>query len=247
MATVDVRGYVLKYRRVCSALRRHTLPAYISAWASALLVQTVMGNAKASECRDGQQVQTPALFLYVAIHYLFNPTGPGSLPAKTEKAMKTIIAVKESAEKGKTHAVKEAAKRFPFQSVEYFDYNGNNIPQNEKGEIICRGTINVNGNEKTIGFSSEGDYRSVVDNALKVITCGETIEVDVIVTASRTRGGSVDAINDFAAKHGYDVIWTSLYHGVNINGEKSLLLSNGFNLNIAFAENMETLIKNLLS
>ena len=223
------------------------MPAYISAWASALLVQTVMGNAKASECRDGQQVQTPALFLYVAIHYLFNPTGPGSLPAKTEKAMKTIIAVKESAEKGKTHAVKEAAKRFPFQSVEYFDYNGNNIPQNEKGEIICRGTINVNGNEKTIGFSSEGDYRSVVDNALKVITCGETIEVDVIVTASRTRGGSVDAINDFAAKHGYDVIWTSLYHGVNINGEKSMLLSNGFNLNIAFAENMETLIKNLLS
>ena len=220
---------------------------YISAWASALLVQTISGNAKASECRDGQQVQTPALFLYVAIHYLFNPTGPGSLPAKTEKAMKTIIAIKESAEKGKTHAVKEAAKRFPFQSVEYFDYNGNNIPQNEKGEIICRGTINVNGNEKTIGFSSEGDYRSVVDNALKVITCGETIEVDVIVTASRTRGGSVDAINDFAAKHGYDVIWTSLYHGVNINGEKSLLLSNGFNLNIAFAENMETLIKNLLS
>ena len=223
------------------------MPAYISAWASALLVQTVMGNAKASECRDGQQVQTPALFLYVAIHYLFNPTGPGSPPAKTEKAMKTIIAVKESAEKGKTHAVKEAAKRFPFQSVEYFDYYGYNIPQNEKGEIICRGTINVNGNEKTIGFSSEGDYRSVVDNALKVITCGETIEVDVIVTASRTRGGSVDAINDFAAKHGYDVIWTSLYHGVNINGEKSMLLSNGFNLNIAFAENMETLIKNLLS
>ena len=205
------------------------------------------GQCEGLYARNGQQVQTPALFLYVAIHYLFNPTGPGSPPAKTKKAMKTIIAVKESAEKGKTHAVKEAARRFPFQSVEYFDYNGNNIPQNEKGEIICRGTINVNGNEKTIGFSSEGDYRSVVDNALKVIICGETIEVDVIVTASRTRGGSVDAINDFAAKHGYDVIWTSLYHGVNINGEKSMLLSNGFNLNIAFAENMETLIKNLLS
>ena len=202
------------------------------------------GQCEGLYARNGQQVQTPALFLYVAIHYLFNPVGPGSPPAKTKKAMKTIIAIKESAEKGKTHAVKEAAKRFPFQSVEYFDYYGNNIPQNEKGEIICRGTININGNEKTIGFSSEGDYRSVVDNALKVITCGETIEVDVIVTANRT---SVDAINDFAAKHGYDVIWTSLYHGVNINGEKSMLLSNGFNLNIAFAENMETLIKNLLS
>ena len=39
---------------------------YISAWASALLVQTISGNAKASECRDGQQVQTPALFLYAS-------------------------------------------------------------------------------------------------------------------------------------------------------------------------------------
>lgn len=161
--------------------------------------------------------------------------------------MKTIIVVKESAEKGKTHAVKEAAKLFPFQTVEYFDYYGNNIPQNEKGEIICRGIIDVNGKEKAIGFSSEGDYRSVVENALKVITCGETIDVDIIVTASRTKGGSVDAINDFAAKHGYDVIWTSLYHGVNINGEQNMLLSNGFNLNVAFAESIETLIKNLLS
>ncbi len=199
----------------------------------------VSGRATGTDSRAFSVCNNPIIF---KPHRPREPAGK-----KTEKAMKTIIAVKESAEKGKTHAVKEAAKRFPFQSVEYFDYNGNNIPQNEKGEIICRGTINVNGNEKTIGFSSEGDYRSVVDNALKVITCGETIEVDVIVTASRTRGGSVDAINDFAAKHGYDVIWTSLYHGVNINGEKSMLLSNGFNLNIAFAENMETLIKNLLS
>ena len=183
------------------------------------------GQCEGLYARNGQQVQTPALFLYVTIHYFLNPTGPGSLPAKTEKAMKTIIAVKESAEKGKTHAVKEAAKRFPFQSVEYFDYYGYNIPQNEKGEIICRGIIDVNGKEKAIGFSSEGDYRSVVENALKVITCGETIDVDIIVTASRTRGGAVNAINDFAAKHGYDVICTSLYHGVNINGEKSMLLS----------------------
>ena len=247
MATVGVHGICIYHDRTRTVYKQCAvwLIAYRRGLLRCSFYQT--GQCEGLEVWDGQQVQTPALFLYVTIHYLFNPTGSGSPPAKTEKAMKTIIAVKESAEKGKTHAVKEAAKRFPFQSVEYFDYNGNNIPQNEKGEIICRGTINVNGNEKTIGFSSEGDYRSVVDNALKVITCGETIEVDVIVTASRTRGGSVDAINDFAAKHGYDVIWTSLYHGVNINGEKSMLLSNGFNLNIAFAENMETLIKNLLS
>ena len=38
-----------------------------------------------------------------------------------------------------------------------------------------------------------------------------------------------------------------LYHGVNINGEQNMLLSNGFNLNVAFAGSIETLIKNLLS
>ena len=206
------------------------------------------GQCEGLEVWDGQQVQTPALFLYVNNPpSITKPAGFREPPAKNRKAMKTIIVVKESAEKGKTHAVKEAARLFPFKTVEYFDYYGNNIPQNEKGEIICRGIIDVNGKEKAIGFSSEGDYRSVVENALKVITCGETIDVDIIVTASRTRGGSIDAINDFADKYGYDVIWTSLYHGVNINGEKSMLLSNGFNLNIAFAENMETLIKNLLS
>ena len=40
------------------------------------------GQCEGLYARNGQQVQTPALFLYVAIHYLFNPVGPGSPPAK---------------------------------------------------------------------------------------------------------------------------------------------------------------------
>ncbi len=58
---------------------------YISAWASALLVQTISGNAKASECRDGQQVQTPALFLYVTIHYFLNQPATGACRQKQKK------------------------------------------------------------------------------------------------------------------------------------------------------------------
>ena len=58
---------------------------YISAWASALLVQTISGNAKASECRDGQQVQTPALFSYVA-----NPHYSQKSPATGARRQKTI-------------------------------------------------------------------------------------------------------------------------------------------------------------
>ena len=43
------------------------------------------GQCEGLEVWDVQQVQTPALFLYVTIHYFLNPTGPGSLPAKQKK------------------------------------------------------------------------------------------------------------------------------------------------------------------
>ena len=43
---------------------------YISAWASALLVQTAMGNAKASECGTGDRYRFPAFFIY-ANRYCF--------------------------------------------------------------------------------------------------------------------------------------------------------------------------------
>ena len=71
---------------VCfDVVEAYVVGIHISAWASALLVQTVMGNAKASECRDGQQVQTPALFLYVAIHYSLTPPAPGACRQKLKK------------------------------------------------------------------------------------------------------------------------------------------------------------------
>ena len=40
---------------------------YISAWASALLVQTVMGNARASECRTGNEFDSHAFSVYVVV------------------------------------------------------------------------------------------------------------------------------------------------------------------------------------
>ena len=60
-------GYVLCLPLVCLrvSVRRAGECIYISAWASALSVLTGLGNAKAFVERDGQQVQTPALFSYM--------------------------------------------------------------------------------------------------------------------------------------------------------------------------------------
>ena len=72
---------------VCfDVVEAYVVGIHISAWASALLVQTISGNAKASECRDGQQVQTPALFLYVSNpHYLRIPSVLGARRQKQKK------------------------------------------------------------------------------------------------------------------------------------------------------------------
>ena len=226
---------------------------YISAWASALLVQTISGNAKASECRDGQQVQTPALFLYVAIHYLFNPTGPGSLPAKTEKAMKTIIAISGQGNIGKTHAIIEIARRFPMEEKKYFNcYTKEPVAASDEGLVLCCGKYSTGGVVKTIGFSSEGDTQEPVNNALDVFLENNETKPDVLVMACRSKGDSVFAIRKFATEHGYNVIWTSNYcgrtYGCNgFEGEACAQFPNGTNLNEIFAENIVSLIKKLLS
>ena len=45
---------------------------YISAWASALLVQTGLGNAKASMRGTGNRYGLPALFSYMYHSLIFN-------------------------------------------------------------------------------------------------------------------------------------------------------------------------------
>ncbi len=230
------------------------MPAYISAWASALLVQTVMGNAKASECRDGQQVQTPALFLYVTIHYFFNQPAPGARrQKKTEKAMKTIIAISGQGNIGKTHAIIEIARRFPMEEKKYFNcYTKEPVAAPDEGLVLCCGKYSTGGAVKTIGFSSEGDTQEPVNNALDVFLENNETEPDVLVMACRSKGDSVFAIRKFATEHGYNVIWTSNYcgrtYGCNgFEGEACAQFPNGTDLNGIFAENIVSLINKLLS
>ena len=207
------------------------------------------GQCEGLEVWDGQQVQTPALFLYVNNPpSITKPAGFREPPAKNRKAMKTIIVVKESAEKGKTSAIGCVARRFPMSRVKYFDYHsGREVPEAKWPVVLCRGVYESANGEKFVGFSSEGDIRPMVDKALAAITDNGATDVDVIVTACRTKFGTVDTINDFAKEHGYNIIWTSLYHGVTTKNIQTPDFSNGTNLNEIFAENIVSLINKLLS
>ena len=64
--------------------KRCALLLYISAWAiSALLVQTTMGNARASKSETGNKYRFPRFFfLYGLVIIYFEPSGSGSLLEK---------------------------------------------------------------------------------------------------------------------------------------------------------------------
>jgi hypothetical protein len=61
-----------------------------------------------------------------------------------------------------------------------------------------RVVIEING--KCIGIESRGDSRTHVDTALKIFA---DHECDIILCASRTRGGSWDAVQEFGLAHNY--------------------------------------------
>lgn len=162
--------------------------------------------------------------------------------------MKTIIAIQASDNKGKTTAIGCIAKHFPMSQVKYFDYKSGKETTHTIGRmVLCRGVYKSGNRETFVGISSEGDYRPIVDQAFAAITDNGKTDVEVIVTACRTKFGTVDAIKDFAREHGYNVIWTSLYHGVNTENIKTPKLSDSVDLNEIFAENITNLIKKLLS
>ena len=68
-------GYVYIYKN--TFYRKSVLSLYISAWASALLVQTTAGSSKASNSGTSNRYRFPRFFFY-SITYLINePSGSG--------------------------------------------------------------------------------------------------------------------------------------------------------------------------
>ena len=70
-ATVDVHGCVVTSRRYTLLYIRYAKGAiYIQAWASALLVLTVMGNTRASKCGTSNRYRLPRFFRICIINWI---------------------------------------------------------------------------------------------------------------------------------------------------------------------------------
>lgn len=161
--------------------------------------------------------------------------------------MKVIIAISAFANRGKTSAITTLAKRFPMRDVEYFNYDGEKLDGPDAGNVLCRAKCDINGEEKIIGFSSEGDDARLVNQALSILTDHSSKVLDVMVVACRTLKDSPYAVSNFAKGNGYGLIWTANYFGTDSEDNRTPVLSNGLDLNGMFAENMVSLINRLLS
>ena len=169
---------------------------------------------------------------------------------------KVIIAVFGPSNTGKSTAIMELVKRFPFEQ------NYKRIHPEEKStypltDIVCKGlfTSNKTGKKLKLGICSFGDDKPmlkkyflpfVVDDKCDVIivACHNLIEVE---------GNTYNYIDEVAIKYNYRLISTSNLRDDAGRWEKcglltsySISLINGITINEIFAENMINLIKSII-
>lgn len=119
--------------------------------------------------------------------------------------MKTIIAIWHTAEKGKTETVREIAKILiqTFPDINSIDPIPIHVPP--KGDF--RLVIEINGVK--IGLESQGDPNTNLMGRLRELVVD--FECDLIFCTTRTRGETVNAVENISVEFGFDVIWTSTY------------------------------------
>ena len=124
--------------------------------------------------------------------------------------MKTIIAVWHSSNKGKTESLRELVRliidAYPNQSFKFLDPKPSitdKIPSTGDFRII------IELNNIKVGIDTQGDPITTVKQRLKDFINDNCY---IIFCATRTRGKTVNAVDDIATKSdNYQVIWTSTY------------------------------------
>lgn len=124
--------------------------------------------------------------------------------------MKTILAIWNSGEKGKSSSILELAKvmlaKLPKNYSPIFSSKDvSNL------SIDFRLIIEING--KIVALESQGDPGTELEKRLNEIV--KKYKPDLIICSTRTKGETIWAVNNVAEKHSYDKIWTSTYETSN--------------------------------
>ena len=163
-----------------------------------------------------------------------------------------IIAVFGPANTGKSTAIMELAKHFPFEPKpeQVFPEGESTDPMTD---IVCKGpfTSKKTGQKLKLGICSFGDNKSMLEDYFLPLVIDDNCDVIVVACHNliEVEGNTYYFINNVARQNNYRLISTSNLRDDNYrwkDGNLTLSFVNGGNLNEIFAENMINLIKSIV-
>jgi hypothetical protein len=119
--------------------------------------------------------------------------------------MKTIIAISGAADRGKTSTLREFATVLLAAYPAYKPLFP--IPATISAIDDFRLIVEING--KIVGIESQGDPNTGLRGRLQDLAVNH--HCDIIMCATRTRGETVDAVDNLAYHKYFQTIWTSTY------------------------------------
>lgn len=149
--------------------------------------------------------------------------------------MKFMILVSGPSSHGKTQSIVSTYRAFHFNKEQIITNEGS-MDLSESNEIY----IKVQHQGKIIGFCSQGDpYTSLSDKLQEFASSQECC--DIILTACRTKGETIDSAFEIAEAEGYEIIQTSTFYLHNQNSNLQHVL------NESYAFGLKHLIETLLN
>jgi hypothetical protein len=123
--------------------------------------------------------------------------------------MKTILSIWHTGRKGKTETLRAFANLLltTYSAIRPIYPEVARVPLNGDFRLV------VEINKKIIGVESQGDPGTNLQNRL--IDLVDNYNCELILSASRTRGKTVAAIDNLFHSRGFDTIWTSTYQIAN--------------------------------
>ena len=178
-------------------------------WLALLILEVEAMRRPEHRDRRGEITPTPFLFPYTK---MFN--GSGSDPHKTIVRMeKAIICLSGPGNTGKTTSVRKLYELLGGSSREFYP------------DVVD----SVEYHDYTIGCMSIGDPGSAQEERLEELL---KKDCDIVVTASRSYGGTVDILNNLADRYNYKVIRFSQIYLYEDMGEVLFNLSHEANVKL---------------
>lgn len=125
--------------------------------------------------------------------------------------MKTIVAIWNAANRGKSQTLREFANLLliNYPGLREIDPKPKSVPLTGDFRLV----VEING--IIVGIESHGDPNTDLEKRL--FELADKFKCELILCSTRTKGETVYAVENLENKKGFQIIWTSTYQIANAN------------------------------